>query len=185
MAVNEDFQGRSYEPTPPFDVGREHIRDFAAAVGATDPVHHDVEAARALAEVAEDCRAAGAAVTCHPLDVTDTEAVRTVVDQAWNASGRLEAAVVSAGIIEAERPLWEVPLEELWQVMTVNVLGPLAVAHELVPRMIEAGGGRIVHLNSGSGTKNAPVYPAYHASKSALARITGSVAMAARRSPSQ
>ena len=48
--------------------------------------------ARALAEVAEDCRAAGAAVTCHPLDVTDTEAVRTVVDQAWNASGRLEAA---------------------------------------------------------------------------------------------
>lgn len=135
--------------------------------------------ARALAEVAEDCRASGAAVTCHPLDVTDTEAVRTVVDQGWNASGRLEAAVVSAGIIEAERPLWEVPLEELWQVMTVNVLGPLAVAHELVPRMIEAGGGRIVHLNSGSGTKNAPVYPAYHASKSALARITGSVAMAA------
>ncbi|MFX4285739.1 FAS1-like dehydratase domain-containing protein [Janibacter sp. G349] len=47
MAVNEDFQGRSYEPTPPFDVGREHIRDFAAAVGATDPIHTDVEAARA------------------------------------------------------------------------------------------------------------------------------------------
>ena len=47
MAVNEDFQGRTYDPTPPFSVGREHIRDFAAAVGATDPVHHDVEAARA------------------------------------------------------------------------------------------------------------------------------------------
>ena len=36
MAVNEDFQGRTYDPTPPFSVGREHIRDFAAAVGATD-----------------------------------------------------------------------------------------------------------------------------------------------------
>lgn len=47
MAVNEDFQGRSYPPTPPFAVGREHIRDFAEAVGATDPVHHDLEAARA------------------------------------------------------------------------------------------------------------------------------------------
>ena len=47
MAVNEDFLGRSYPPTPPFAVGREHIRDFATAVGATDPVHHDVAAARA------------------------------------------------------------------------------------------------------------------------------------------
>ena len=47
MAVNEDFLGRSYPPTPPFAVGREHIRDFATAVGATDRVHHDVEAAQA------------------------------------------------------------------------------------------------------------------------------------------
>lgn len=47
MAVNEDFRGRSYPPTPPFSVGREHIRDFATAVGATDPVHHELEAARA------------------------------------------------------------------------------------------------------------------------------------------
>ena len=47
MAVNEDFQGRTYDPTPPFSVGREHIRDFAAAVGASDPIHHDVEAAHA------------------------------------------------------------------------------------------------------------------------------------------
>lgn len=47
MAVNEDFLGRSYPPTPPFVVGREHVRDFATAVGATDPVHHDLEAARA------------------------------------------------------------------------------------------------------------------------------------------
>lgn len=47
MAVNEDFQGRTYDPTPPFCVGREHIRDFATAVGASDPIHHDLQAARA------------------------------------------------------------------------------------------------------------------------------------------
>ena len=46
MAVNEDFLGRTYPPTSPFVVGREHIRDFADAVGATDPVHHDLAAAR-------------------------------------------------------------------------------------------------------------------------------------------
>ncbi len=47
MAVNEEFLGRTYPPTPAFSVGREHIRDFAEAVGASDPIHRDVEAARA------------------------------------------------------------------------------------------------------------------------------------------
>ena len=48
MPVNETFIGRTYPPTPPFAVGREHLRDFARSVGATHPAHHDVEAARAL-----------------------------------------------------------------------------------------------------------------------------------------
>jgi len=47
MGVNTAFEGRSYPPDEPFAVGREHVRAFATAVGATDPVHHDVEAARA------------------------------------------------------------------------------------------------------------------------------------------
>lgn len=47
MPVNESFVGRTYPPTEPFSVGREHVRDFAAAVGASAPEHHDVEAARA------------------------------------------------------------------------------------------------------------------------------------------
>ncbi len=48
MTVNASFAGREYPPTAPFAVGREHLRDFARAVGATHPAHHDVEAARAL-----------------------------------------------------------------------------------------------------------------------------------------
>ena len=41
------YVGRVYPPTAPYAVGREHLRDFAQAVGATHPVHSDVEAARA------------------------------------------------------------------------------------------------------------------------------------------
>ena len=48
MGVDSSFAGREYPPTAPFAVGREHLRDFARAVGATHPAHHDVEAARAL-----------------------------------------------------------------------------------------------------------------------------------------
>ncbi len=46
MSVNASFEGRAYPPSPPYLVGREHIRDFAASLGAASPLHTDVEAAR-------------------------------------------------------------------------------------------------------------------------------------------
>lgn len=48
MAVDPSYAGRVYPPTAPYSVGREHLRDFATAVGATHPAHHDADAARAL-----------------------------------------------------------------------------------------------------------------------------------------
>jgi acyl dehydratase len=37
--------GKSYDPVV-YAVGREKIREYAAAVGETNPLHHDLEAAR-------------------------------------------------------------------------------------------------------------------------------------------
>lgn len=45
--INPDFEGRSYPPGPTYQVGREKLRDFAHAVGARDPIHTDLAAARA------------------------------------------------------------------------------------------------------------------------------------------
>ncbi|MEO7752159.1 MAG: MaoC family dehydratase N-terminal domain-containing protein [Terracoccus sp.] len=47
MPVNSDFQGRTYPPTETYTVSAAKIREFAEAVGATDPVHVDAEVARA------------------------------------------------------------------------------------------------------------------------------------------
>jgi acyl dehydratase len=46
VPVKTEAIGKSYEPTT-YAVGREKIREYAAAVGETNPLHHDVEAARA------------------------------------------------------------------------------------------------------------------------------------------
>jgi acyl dehydratase len=48
MPLDQSFIGRSYPPTEPYAVGREKIREFARAIGATDAAHHDPAAARAL-----------------------------------------------------------------------------------------------------------------------------------------
>jgi acyl dehydratase len=46
MPVNAKAVGKTYEPVL-YAVGREKIREYARAVGETNPVHLDVEAARA------------------------------------------------------------------------------------------------------------------------------------------
>ena len=48
MALDQSFVGRKYPPTPPYEVGREKIREFADAIGDQNPVYRDPEAARAL-----------------------------------------------------------------------------------------------------------------------------------------
>ena len=48
MVLNPEFVGRSYPAGSSYLVGREKIREFASAIGDTNPVFHDVEAARAL-----------------------------------------------------------------------------------------------------------------------------------------
>ena len=46
MSVNPDLVNVVFEPTEPYLVGREKVREFAAAVFATDPVHRDVVVAK-------------------------------------------------------------------------------------------------------------------------------------------
>jgi acyl dehydratase len=46
VAVNTDVIGKTYEPTV-YAVGREKVREYARAVGETQPLYLDVAAARA------------------------------------------------------------------------------------------------------------------------------------------
>lgn len=45
--MNPAIEGKTYPPAAPYLVGREKIREFARAVFAASPLHHDVAAAGA------------------------------------------------------------------------------------------------------------------------------------------
>jgi len=47
VALDQSFIGRTYPPSPPYEVGLEKIREFADAIGDPNPVYRDIEAARA------------------------------------------------------------------------------------------------------------------------------------------
>src|SRR5262245_45663242 len=50
MPLNQAFVGREFAAARPFLVGREHIRQFARAIGDPNPLYHDLGAARAAGE---------------------------------------------------------------------------------------------------------------------------------------
>lgn len=132
----------------------------------------------ATAAVADDIASAGGLAMARAADVTDDVAVSDAIQAVLSSWGRIDLLVNSAGSIEAEVPLWEAEVDQWWSVMTTNVRGPFLMTRAVVPAMIAAGGGRIINLNSGAGTAERAELSAYSASKSALARITGSTHLA-------
>lgn len=128
----------------------------------------------AAAGVAGEIGSAGGVAMARSADVTDEVAVGDAVDAVLSSWGRIDVLVNNAGSIEREVPLWEAEVDQWWSVVTTNVRGPFLMTRAVVPHMIAAGGGRIINLNSGAGTAERADLSAYTASKSALARITGS-----------
>ncbi len=77
MPVNADFIGRTYPPTAPYAVSAAKIREFAEAVGSSDPVHVDREVATARGYrdvIAPPTFAVLVAQQCDAQLVTDPEA---------------------------------------------------------------------------------------------------------------
>ena len=124
--------------------------------------------------VADEIGSAGAMSMARAVDVTDEIAVGDAVETVLSSWGRIDLLVNSAGLIEREVPLWEAEVDQWWSVIETNVRGPFLMTRAVVPQMIAAGGGRIININSGAGTAERADLSAYSASKSALARITGS-----------
>lgn len=104
----------------------------------------DLAAPQALAtELAGD----GIEASAHAADVTDRKAIEALVASA----ARLDAVVANAGYCP-----WDDWNEDGWdetflKVMDVNVQGVFHVVRAAMPRMIEAGAGRIVVVTSIAG----------------------------------
>jgi len=114
-------------------------------------------------------------------DVTNRAAVERWIGDVVERHGRIDLLVNNAGVIDTEVPIEESDPDEWWRTMEANVLGPYLVTRFSMPHMVRAGGGRVVNLNSGAGTRAGEVASAYNVSKTALARITGSTHLSGAR----
>jgi gluconate 5-dehydrogenase len=117
------------------------------------------------------------------LDVRDESSVTSAVDQVWSRLGRVDMLINNAGIgMRTVNPrfmtqpygFWEVPVDGFRAVVDTNLTGYFLVAREVVPRMLAAGGGRVVNISVNESTMTRAGFVPYGPSRAgseALSRV--------------
>jgi NAD(P)-dependent dehydrogenase (short-subunit alcohol dehydrogenase family) len=126
---------------------------------------------KALAVVA--ARVGGFAVEA---DLTDSSAMDRALHRVRESLGPIGVLVQNAGI--ATGASLEATDDVTWdRILAVNVTAPFRVARRLVPEMVKAGWGRVVHVASNAGLTGYAYTSAYCASKHALIGLTRALAV--------
>ena len=125
----------------------------------------------------------GAAATGVELDVRDARSVSAAVDTAYGMLGGVDMLVSNAGIgmrtvnprfMTEPQPFWEVSPAGFRDVLETKATGTFLVAREVVPRMLSAGGGRMVTISMSEQTMTRRGFIPYGpsgAAVDALARV--------------
>jgi 7-alpha-hydroxysteroid dehydrogenase len=124
-----------------------------------------------LAEVAKRVEDAGRRAVTVPADLSDLEAVASLVERARDAFGRLDLVVNNVGGA-MPRPFMDTSPGRLEQAFHFNVSTAHALLLPAVPLMLEGGGGSVVNISSAMGRLAGRGYVAYGTAKGALAHYT-------------
>jgi 2-dehydro-3-deoxy-L-rhamnonate dehydrogenase (NAD+) len=130
----------------------------------------DIDAGRLDAACRE--LAALGRVSGRVVELTDDEAVAA----ATAALPKIDILVNNAGITGGNAPTWELDPAVWRRVIEVNLIAPYLTCRHVAPRMIAAGGGRIVNIASVAGKEGNPNASHYSASKAGLIALTKSLA---------
>lgn len=105
-------------------------------------------------------------------DVCDPALGSRALVQALSRWGRLDILVNNAGRGSAQRPLWEVALEDWQHDLTLNLSSQFYLCRALVPHLVAAGYGRIVNVASAAGMEGHPLSGGYAAAKAGVIAMT-------------
>ena len=110
------------------------------------------------------------------VDVTQFGAMEQLVGYTLKRFGQIDILVNTIGGYRAGMPVYET-LPETWDMMlNVNARTVFYACRAIIPTMLERGQGKIVNVGARSALVGGPNEAAYSASKSAVARLTESLA---------
>lgn len=129
----------------------------------------------ALAGLAGELKASGGEVLPLAFDITRADEVEAAVAQAQEAFGRIDILVNNAGwdiakpFVETDPALWD-------KIIAINLVGPLNLHKAVLPRLIAAGGGKVVNIASDAGRVGSSGESVYSACKGGLIAFSKTIA---------
>lgn len=109
-------------------------------------------------------------------DLLDPQSVQAAAAKALERFGRIDVLCNIAGGFRMGAPVHETSDADWDFLFDVNARSVLHTARAVVPHMLKAGGGKIVNVGAYAAQRGAAAMGAYVASKSALIRITETMA---------
>lgn len=131
--------------------------------------------AKELQRTALKTTKAGSITVTFRVDVSDFEQISNMVEQTVSRFGRIDVLINNAGIYGPIGPIWKNDISLWRETIATNLFGPVHCIRAVVPHMIQSGGGKIVNV-TGGGEGAFPRFSAYACSKSAMVRLTETLA---------
>jgi NAD(P)-dependent dehydrogenase (short-subunit alcohol dehydrogenase family) len=156
-------------------IGRATAKLFAARGYAVALVDMSEEGGRQTEAAIHEAGGDARFIQCN---VADDDSVKSALEQAIAAYGRIDAAFNAAGVDgEVGRLTADCSMDNWHKVMAVNLTGMWHCLRHQIPAMLETGGGAIVNCASTAGIRGAATCGAYSASKHGVVGLTKTAAL--------
>jgi NAD(P)-dependent dehydrogenase (short-subunit alcohol dehydrogenase family) len=142
-----------------------------AAVAVTARTENEIKA------VQREIEQNGGRALAFTADVTDKNAPAKLVTTTERQLGPIDLLVNNAGVLRAIGRANEIDAEDWWREFEINLRGPLLCSQAVLPGMIMRKRGRIINVSSFGGLFTVDCFSAYSTSKTALIRLSESLAI--------
>ncbi len=109
--------------------------------------------------------------TAHPADLADIAQVATLINRVEDEAGPVDVLVNNAGI-DVTKSITDHSGEELRRIVQINLLAPMELCRQAIPRMVRRGRGHIVNVSSLAASGVYPGLSSYAATKAGLSHFT-------------
>jgi NAD(P)-dependent dehydrogenase (short-subunit alcohol dehydrogenase family) len=155
-------------------IGRAIATAFAAAGAAVACLDLEQAAAEEIAHAIEKSNGRAIAQGCDVSREGDTRAAAEAVQKAF---GAIHVLVNAAATNDPNGDVLGTTPADWGRVLAVNVTGAYLMSRAVLPSMIAAGGGSIIHIASQLGRVAAPARAAYCTSKGAIIQLAKAMAV--------
>lgn len=152
-------------------IGRGIAERFAAEGACVGILDLDADACQ---KVVEDIRAAGGNALEAAADISDPAQVEAAVGKLRDEFGTVNVLVNNAAVMPVGA-IHETSLADFDRCLAVNLRGTYLVCQAVIPGMLDAGGGSIIHIASVTGMIGLPGLAAYSMTKGGMITLARSM----------